>query len=68
MNCARARNASSPSPSFVAVEQTTFNTGKKSDFPAGTTQRLRVAAITVMREWTKAKGWLYRELSRGAPV
>lgn len=31
-----------------------------------TAEVLGVSAITVMREWAKAKGWLYRELSRGA--
>jgi len=25
---------------------------------------LKLAPITVMREWNKAKAWLYRELSR----
>jgi RNA polymerase sigma factor (TIGR02999 family) len=29
-----------------------------------TAEVLRVAPITVMREWNKAKAWLYRELSR----
>ena len=25
---------------------------------------MRIAPVTVMREWNKAKAWLYRELSR----
>jgi DNA-directed RNA polymerase specialized sigma subunit len=29
-----------------------------------TAEVLKVAPITVMREWNKAKAWLYRELSR----
>lgn len=29
-----------------------------------TAEVIKVAFITVMREWTKAKAWLYRELSR----
>lgn len=29
-----------------------------------TAEVLRIAPITVMREWNKAKAWLYRELSR----
>jgi RNA polymerase sigma factor (TIGR02999 family) len=29
-----------------------------------TAEVLRVAPVTVMREWNKAKAWLYRELSR----
>jgi RNA polymerase sigma factor (TIGR02999 family) len=31
-----------------------------------TAEVLRVAPITVMREWNKAKAWLYRELSKSA--
>jgi RNA polymerase sigma factor (TIGR02999 family) len=31
-----------------------------------TAEVLKISAITVMREWTKAKAWLYRELSREA--
>jgi RNA polymerase sigma factor (TIGR02999 family) len=30
-----------------------------------TAEVIKVAPITVMREWNKAKAWLYRELSRG---
>jgi RNA polymerase sigma factor (TIGR02999 family) len=30
-----------------------------------TAEVLQVSPITVMREWNKAKAWLYRELSRG---
>src|ERR1044071_6109244 len=30
-----------------------------------TAEFLRVAPVTVMREWSRAKAWLYRELSRG---
>jgi RNA polymerase sigma-70 factor, ECF subfamily len=30
-----------------------------------TAEVLKVAPITVMREWQKAKAWLYRELSQG---
>ena len=30
-----------------------------------TAEVLGVSAVTVMREWNKAKSWLYRELSRG---
>jgi RNA polymerase sigma factor (TIGR02999 family) len=29
-----------------------------------TAEVLKIASITVMREWNKAKAWLYRELSR----
>jgi RNA polymerase sigma factor (TIGR02999 family) len=29
-----------------------------------TAEVLKISAITVMREWNKAKAWLYRELSR----
>jgi RNA polymerase sigma-70 factor, ECF subfamily len=29
-----------------------------------TAEVLKISAVTVMREWTKAKGWLYRELNR----
>lgn len=29
-----------------------------------TAEVMKVAPITVMREWNKAKAWLYRELSR----
>ena len=29
-----------------------------------TAEVLEVSAVTVMREWSKAKGWLYRELNR----
>ena len=29
-----------------------------------TAEVLRIAPVTVMREWNKAKAWLYRELSR----
>ena len=31
-----------------------------------TAEVLHISAITVMREWNKAKAWLYRELSRGS--
>jgi RNA polymerase sigma-70 factor, ECF subfamily len=31
-----------------------------------TAEVLGVSAITVTREWTKAKGWLYRELSKSS--
>jgi RNA polymerase sigma factor (TIGR02999 family) len=30
-----------------------------------TAEVLKIAPITVMREWNKAKAWLYRELSKG---
>jgi hypothetical protein len=29
-----------------------------------TAEVVGIAPITVMREWTKAKAWLYRELNR----
>jgi RNA polymerase sigma-70 factor (ECF subfamily) len=29
-----------------------------------TAEVMKIAPITVMREWNKAKAWLYRELSR----
>jgi DNA-directed RNA polymerase specialized sigma24 family protein len=29
-----------------------------------TAEVLKVSAITVMRDWSTAKAWLYRELSR----
>jgi len=29
-----------------------------------TAEVMKVAPITIMREWNKAKAWLYRELSR----
>jgi RNA polymerase sigma-70 factor, ECF subfamily len=29
-----------------------------------TAEVLKIAPITVMREWNKAKAWLYRELNR----
>ena len=29
---------------------------------------LKVSAVTVMRDWSTAKAWLYRELSRGDPM
>jgi DNA-directed RNA polymerase specialized sigma24 family protein len=28
---------------------------------------LKVSAVTVMRDWSTAKAWLYRELSREKP-
>lgn len=31
-----------------------------------TAEALGVSAVTVMREWNKAKSWLYRELNRGS--
>ena len=30
-----------------------------------TAEVIKVSPITVMREWQKAKAWLYRELSQG---
>jgi RNA polymerase sigma factor (TIGR02999 family) len=30
-----------------------------------TAEVLKVSAITVMRDWTNAKAWLYRELAKG---
>jgi len=30
-----------------------------------TAEVMKIAPITVMREWNKAKAWLYRELSSG---
>ena len=32
-----------------------------------TAEIVGISAITVRREWAKAKAWLYRELSRGTP-
>jgi RNA polymerase sigma factor (TIGR02999 family) len=32
-----------------------------------TAEVLQVSPVTVMREWAKAKAWLYRELNVGAP-
>src|SRR5271154_542351 len=32
-----------------------------------TAEVLKVSPVTVMRDWNTAKGWLYRELTRGAP-
>jgi RNA polymerase sigma factor (TIGR02999 family) len=32
-----------------------------------TAEVLKISPITVMREWNKAKAWLYRELSRRGP-
>jgi RNA polymerase sigma factor (TIGR02999 family) len=29
-----------------------------------TAEVLKISAVTVMREWSKAKGWLYRELNK----
>lgn len=33
-----------------------------------TAEYLKVSAVTVMREWARAKAWLYRELSAGGGV
>jgi len=31
-----------------------------------TAEVLKISAVTVMRDWSTAKGWLYRELTGGA--
>jgi RNA polymerase sigma-70 factor, ECF subfamily len=33
-----------------------------------TAEVLKVSAVTVMRDWSTAKAWLYREMSGGAPL
>ncbi len=33
-----------------------------------TTEVLKISAVTVMRDWSTAKAWLYRELSSGRTV
>jgi RNA polymerase sigma factor (TIGR02999 family) len=32
-----------------------------------TAEVLKVSGVTVMRDWSSARAWLYREMSRGAP-